>query len=177
MQHMPPPTIADGRVYVTTYQEELVAYELGPEGGNLDWTPYVPTLAQTKSAACHQDGQIAELERRHPWSERYINEATIWTLPSRALRALTPPGDVRRSLAVEGTATQTYVAVEKQGRLAWSLNETSADLVQIGPDSDPPLEQAIHVRLGPGAVWTASDASHVLGQAQKTVPAPSGADV
>jgi len=146
-----------GRVYVTTYQQELVAYELGPDSGNLDWHPYIPKLAQTKCLACHQERQIEDLERRHPWRERFINEAAIWTLPLRALKSLAPPGELRRTLVAEGNGTQDYVAVEKQGKLAWSRRGTRASLVELGPNGEPNLEHAIHVRLEPGLVWTAPD--------------------
>jgi hypothetical protein len=97
-------------------------------------------------------------------------------LPTRALQSLSPPGGVQRVLAVEGNGTQSYVAVEKQGRLVWTLKETTADLLELGPDGEVKPERPARVRLGPGAVFTADDNSRIVGQLQKTVPAPSAAN-
>ena len=175
--HMAPPTIADGKVFATTYDQKLVAYELGPEGHNQNWNPTIPTLSLTKCQSCHQATEVADLQRRHPWSERYINEASIWALPLRALQSLSPPQGVRRSLAVEGNGTQTYVAVEKNGQLVWTLKETTADLLELGPDGEVKPQQPVRVRLGAGAVFTANDNSRIVGTLQKTVAAPSAANV
>ena len=134
-------------------------------------------LSLAKCQACHQAAQVAELQRRHPWSERYINEASVWVLPSRALRSLTPPPRAQRILAVEGNGKQTYVAVEKHGQLVWTLKETTADLLELGPDGEVKRERPARVRLTAGAVFTAHDNSRIVGQLQKTVPSPSAADV
>ena len=175
--HMALPTVADGKVFATTHDQELVIYDLGAENNNLNYIPTTPGLSLTKCQGCHQAAEIEDLQRRHPWSERYINEASIWALPTRALQSVSPPRRVQRVLAVEGNGTQSYVAVEKQGRLVWTLKETTADLLELGPDGEVKPERSARVRLGAGAVFTADDNSRIVGRLQKTVPAPSAANV
>jgi hypothetical protein len=67
-----------------------------------------------------------------------------------------PPRGVQRGVAVEGNGTKTYVAVEREGQLVWTLKETTADLLESGPDGEVKPEQPVRVRLGPAAVFTAN---------------------
>jgi outer membrane protein assembly factor BamB len=183
MPHWAPPTIADGAVFVTTWTDgHVIAFELATPangGHRLDWTPYKPDQACQGCRACHTDQQREELSRRYPLDKLYLNEATVPAQAARAARAVSPPGEGRASLVLEGNGVQVYAATVPRGsagaRVAgppvWTLRETTADLAEVGPDGIV-KPQGARVRLSAGPVWTAGDGSAVAGQIEKSAEAP-----
>jgi len=173
--HWGPPTIADGKVFVTTSDAEVIAYELGPDLNNLNWTPYQPKLAYESCQACHTDQQREELTRRNPLSKFFINEAAVWIEPARAKRDVSPPEESRKSFVLEGNGVQIYTATaskKKKDKLVWTLKETTADLREIGPEGSA-KQDSVRVRLSAGSVWTASDGSRIVGRTEKTTLSPA----
>jgi hypothetical protein len=173
--HWGPPTIADGKVFVTTLNAEVIAYELGPDPNNLNWTPYKPKLAYEACQACHTDRQREELTRRNPLRKFFIDEAAVWIEPARAKQAVSPPEGSRKRLVLEGNGVQTYIATtseKEKGKLVWTPKETTANLVEVGPEGSA-KQDPVRVRLSAGPVWTASDRSRIIGRIEKTVPSPA----
>jgi PQQ-like domain len=161
--HWGPPTIADGKVFVTTSDAEVIAYELGPDPNNLNWTPYKPKLAFASCQACHTDQQREELTRRNPLRKFFIEEAAARIEPARAKQAVSPPEGSRKNLVLEGNGVQIYTATaskKEKNKLEWTLKETAADLVEVDPEGSA-KQDSMRVRLSAGPVWTASDGSRI----------------
>jgi outer membrane protein assembly factor BamB len=181
--HWGVPTIADGKVFVTTPNAEVqrgligpavIGYELSPEG-DLNWRPYQPKLAYASCQACHTDQQREELTRQNPLNKFFENEAAVWIEPERAKRAVSPPPGSQKSYVFEGNGVQLYTARASEretDKLIWAFKETTADLVEVGPEGNP-KQDGVRVQLSAGLIWTASDGSGIVGQIDKTTPSPA----
>jgi outer membrane protein assembly factor BamB len=178
-----PPTVADGTVFVGTLDQdgvgEVLAYGLGTDPSDLNWTPYTPKLSSERCQGCHTDQQREELGQRNPLGKYYVDESAVRAERVRAQQAVAPPSRGRPGLVLEGNGFQVYAATAPGGgrggpKPVWTLRETTADLAEVGPDGLPKKEGA-RVRLAPGPVWTASDGSALAGRVEKSTPAPAQA--
>jgi len=148
------PTIADGKVFVGTSSNDLIAYELAPGGGK-------PRQASVSTAFKAPEPTV-------PLGQRYRDGASVRALPAIALKQLTPGPDYVASLALRGQGELLY---ESTSQGTWQLKGGDAELWNIDPENPlarkPPL-----VRLGDGNTWTASDGSTIIGEVQKTISSP-----
>jgi outer membrane protein assembly factor BamB len=160
------PTIADGKVFVGTGSNEVVAYALAPvhrsgRSGTRQEKPFQPT----------------ELQAKVPLHERYPDEASMRALPAIALGQLAPEGKTVVALALRGEGQLTYEAADdpqEAGKLKWRLKDAVASLWRVSIDRPADRQPAL-VRLTSGATWTASDGSKITGEVQKSFPAPDRA--
>lgn len=172
--HWAPPTIAEGKVFVSTLNAELMAYGLGPDPNDIHWTPYEPKLAYQRCRTCHSEAQPEEFFRRQSLLKYYINEASVFALPAYTLHQLFVPAGLTKGLVLEGNGTATYVAeasTADSAKLVWKLKQTTAELSEFQPDPNA-KETTITVHLTEGAVWTAVDGSSLGGREKRSVPAP-----
>jgi uncharacterized membrane protein YwzB/outer membrane protein assembly factor BamB len=148
------PTIAEGKVLVGTSSNDLIAYELAPEGG----PPRQPSFSNGFTAP----ELPIQMERRYP------DAASLRALPALALKQLTPGREYVDSLALRGAGELLYESTSKG---MWQLKGGDAELWKIDPEK-PLARNSPLVRLSNGNIWTASDGSTIIGEAEKTIPSP-----
>jgi len=148
------PTVADGKVFVGTSSNDLIAYELAPGGG----ARRQPSVSKGFRAP----------EPPIPLRQRYRDEASVRALPALALTQLAPGPEYVASLALRGAGELLY---ESTSNGAWQLKGGIADLWNMDPE-DPLARKPALVRLGDGNTWTASDGSTIIGEVQKTISSP-----
>jgi hypothetical protein len=172
--HWAPPTIAEGKVFVSNLNGEVMAYGLGPNPNDIHWTPYQPKLAYERCRTCHNEAQPEEFFRRQSLLKYYINEASVFALPAYTLRQLPVSGGLSKGLVLEGNGTATYQAepsASDPAKFVWKLKRTTAELSEFQPDPNV-KETRITVRLTEDDVWTAVDGSRIEGSEKKSVRAP-----
>jgi outer membrane protein assembly factor BamB len=147
------PTIADGKVFVGTSSNDLIAYELAAERAK-------PRQASVSTAFKAPEPPV-------PLGQRYRDEASVRALPAIALKQLTPGPDYVVSLALHGEGELLY---ESTGN-GWLLKGGDAELWNIDPEN-PLARKPSLVRLSNGNTWMASDGSTIIGAVQKTIPSP-----
>jgi hypothetical protein len=200
LAHWVPPTIADGKVFIASGFQGLIAYHLCPEGkncqrpeeafqpeaysirGRLGLPPGEPVGPSVESCkGCHHQGRLLqELLNPRPMNERYPSGASIRGLTFGALQEVTPPQGHLKTLVVAGNGLQTYAATSspsERGKLVWRLKDTTADLQEVfvpNPAKQPP--PPVRVRISPGSVWSALDGSSVVGKVLTTAAAPEATD-
>jgi hypothetical protein len=162
-----PPTIADGKVFIGTWSNELIVYELGPPKGGPSgmWKAY----------------QVPSGPKRPSLHERYEDEESILGLPAMALNALAPPEHHVRDLLMEGEGVQIYEARENAGtggKLSWRSTGSRVKLTVLNANlqTTGAAAKRIQVELSPGPAWSASDGSAATGELVKTFPAPEKTD-
>jgi outer membrane protein assembly factor BamB len=148
------PMIADGRVFVGTSSNDLIAYELASGGTASGQTSVSKTFKAPQPAV--------------PLGQRYRDEASVRALPALALKQLAPGPDFNASLSLRGAGELVY---ESASNGTWELKGGIADLWSVDPE-DPLARKPALVRLGDGNTWTASDGSTIIGEVQKTISSP-----
>jgi hypothetical protein len=173
--HWAPPTIADGKVFVTNFDRELIAFVLGPEPNAIPWTPYRPALAYRRCQTCHTEAAIKEFARTTSLTKFYFNEARFFQLPAQTMRRLSVPTGLHKGLTLEGTGVATYEAQPNprdNRKLSWILKGTTAELSEFEPEPGARENNPTLVRISSDSVWTATDGGKIQTKALKTVPAP-----
>jgi len=207
--HWVPPTVADGKVFIGTWTRyersgdaQLIAYELGPEGGLRSGScddgishctreePFQPkpSPAPESCTSCHGRKTSNQPDIRplkditvKPLHERYPNGASIRAFPAAAMMQLAPPDGSVETMVLEGDGLQIYEAAAsatESRKLSWQLKGSEADLIEvrragrINHDSAEP----IRVRLTEGWVWSAVDGTMIIGKLEKSAPAPESED-
>jgi hypothetical protein len=161
------PTIADGKVFIGTSSNELIVYELGPipETPRPDrtWQPYQPM----------ETGRASKI----PLEERFPDAESMRVLPAIAFIQLAPPRGYVKTLALQGEGEQLYELTgdtDKYGKLNWENKGSIAKLFEVssGETFNQKGQSQELVRLLPGSTWSAADGSTIVGELQKTFPAP-----
>ena len=148
------PAIADGKVFVGTYSNDLIAYELAPAGR----APRPPSMSTGFRAP----------EPPIPMGRRYRDEASVRILPALALQQLALGPEYVASLTLHGAGELIY---ESGANGVWQLKGGTAELWNVDPE-DPLGRKPALVGLGDGNKWSASDGSTIIGEVQKTIPSP-----
>jgi outer membrane protein assembly factor BamB len=182
LAHWVAPTIADATVFIATSTEGLVAYELGPEDGSKrsKGKPYQPF---SRCEDCHdfRNRVQAPMSMVQPLHNNFPNEAAARASTALAWRQVAPPQEEVTSLVLEGEGLEIYEAKEDtaaRGKFMWNLKESTADLVVVrsARANQKTPKETVHVQLSQGSTWSASDGSIIVGEIQKTAPAPESAD-
>lgn len=182
ISHWVPPTIAGGKVFLAEGDPfqflswRLAVYELGHGGSDRPTAPIVPDDPDT-CKNCHRAGIPPTTPTSH-----HMTGGVLRMKPGLALAAATPPGVSAPVMMMQATGERTYVAAAGRSgsrALTWTLKDTTADLTPIESasvttpaDRRPPPS----IRLT-GSTWSASDSSTVVGDIDRTTPAPEPIDM
>jgi hypothetical protein len=99
-----------------------------------------------------------------------------------ALASVTPPDVSAPVMMLRAAGERTYAAMAGRSgsrALTWTLKDTTADLtaIQSTPTgSKPERQQPASIRLA-GSTWSASDGSLMVGEIDRTAPAPALRDM
>jgi hypothetical protein len=172
--HWAPPTIAEGKVFVSNLNGEVMAYVLGPNPNDTNWTRYQPKLAFERCRTCHSEAQPEEFFRRQSLLKYYINEASVFALPAYTLRQLPVPGGLSKGLVLEGNGTATYQAEPSASNPAKFCVEAETNNGRVERISAGSQREG-NQDYGPahrGCRVDSCNGSRIEGSGKKSVPAP-----
>jgi len=172
--HWAPPTIADGKVFVSNLDGELMAFVLGEDPNDIHWTPYRPNLAYKRCQPCHTEQDVKNFAQRESLTKYYFNEARVFQAPAESMRRLSSPVGMQKGRVLEGSGVATYTAQPNSRdnrKLTWALKETTAELRGFEPEPGARENNPVLVRISRNATWTASDGSKIVTRMLKSVPA------
>lgn len=179
-----PPTIADGKVFVTSTVGMIVVYELCQQGnacvgGTIPIQPEVP--APQPCQGCHSSPFQKPSLVYIPLSKRFPSESAVSVYFKSAIRKVTPKQDVAQDLLLNGQGFLVYGAEQDSkegGRLKWELRDNTAELEEVRVPGAKEGKDALlmRIRLEAGTKWVASDGSVGVTEMEKTIPAPETSD-